>query len=120
MAAEKNFEEKVKTFLKDRDCWFIKYWGGGQFTKAGVPDLIICVDGNFVAVELKAPKGRPSALQIKCLQDIVHANGIAILLYPKDFDAFKNFIDELKEGVPVDTLIDMYPFVTDWWYRYDI
>jgi hypothetical protein len=54
------------------------------------------------------------------LQDIVHANGIAILLYPKDFDAFKNFIDELKEGVPVDTLIDMYPFVTDWWYRYDI
>ena len=33
MASEKNFENRVKRFLKDEGCYFIKYWGGGEFTK---------------------------------------------------------------------------------------
>ena len=32
MAAEKNFENKVKKFLKDNGCWILKYWGGAAFT----------------------------------------------------------------------------------------
>ena len=27
MAAEKNFENKVKKFLKDKGAWVLKYWG---------------------------------------------------------------------------------------------
>lgn len=42
MAAEKNFEEKVKKYLKENGCWFLKYWGGGGFTKSGIPDLLVC------------------------------------------------------------------------------
>ncbi len=95
MAGEKNFENKVKKFLKDQGCWFVKYWAGGEFTKAGIPDLLICCNGYFLGVELKGPKGRPSELQLWNIEQIKKAGGIAMVLYPKDFNDFKNLIYNL-------------------------
>lgn len=46
MASEKNFENRIKSFLKSNNCYFIKYWGGGEFTKAGVPDILACCNGR--------------------------------------------------------------------------
>lgn len=98
MAAEKNFENKIKAFLKDSGCYFIKYWGGGEFTKAGVPDLLICCNGHFVALEVKAPNGKPSELQLYNLRKIEESGGYAILLYPHNFEVFKGFISSLAVG----------------------
>ncbi len=98
MAEEKNFENKVKWFLKDRGCYIIKYWGGGDFTKVGVPDILICCKGYFIGVEVKATKGIPSAVQISNLKRIRSAGGYGILLYPKDWDYFRHFIENLKSG----------------------
>ena len=97
---EKQFENKVKAFLKEQGCYFIKYWGGGQFTKAGVPDLLICCDGHFLGVELKASGGKPTELQLHHLDQIRKAGGIGILLYPKGFDRFKQKIIEMNHGRP--------------------
>lgn len=91
MAAEKQFENKVKTFLKDNGCWFLKYWGGGSFTKSGIPDLIVCSDGVFEGIEVKADNGEPTMLQIQTLKKIRKSGGIGILLYPKAFEQFKEF-----------------------------
>lgn len=87
MASEKNFENRVKKFLKDEGCYFIKYWGGGEFTKSGIPDILCCCKGRFVGCEVKAPTGEPKPLQIHNLRKIHEAGGIAVLLYPKDFDS---------------------------------
>lgn len=97
MADEKNFENKVKKFLKEQGCWFIKYWAGGEFTKAGIPDLLICCNGHFLGVELKGPKGKPSELQLWNIDQIKKAGGLALVLYPKDFNAFKRLIIGLKD-----------------------
>ena len=98
MAAEKNFENKVKKFLEDQGCWFLKYWGGAAFTKAGIPDLLVCCKGHFMGVEIKAPNGKPSELQLYNLKKIDEAGGFGILLYPDQFELFKNFIDCIKCG----------------------
>ena len=98
MAAEKNFENKIKGFLKDHGCWFLKYWGGAAYTKSGIPDLLVCCNGYFLGIEVKAPNGKPSPLQIHNLKKIDEAGGFAILLYPKDFELFKNFVDCLMVG----------------------
>ena len=98
MASEKNFENKVKGFLKDHNCWFVKYWGGGEFTKAGIPDILVCCGGNFLGVEVKAPNGRASPLQIHNLKKIDEAGGYGILLYPKDFETFKTMIELMSIG----------------------
>ena len=96
MAQEKNLENRIKQFLKDEGCYFIKYWGGGGFTKAGVPDLLICCNGHFIAAELKAENGKPSELQIVALTKIQKAGGIGVLVFPEDEITFRQLIMELR------------------------
>lgn len=92
MGEEKNFESRVKKFLKEQDAWFIKYWGGAAYTKSGVPDLLVCVKGHFLGIELKASNGKASDLQLHTLKQIDKAGGFAILLYPNQLELFKNFV----------------------------
>lgn len=94
MAAEKNFENRVKAYLKSKGVWYIKYWGGARFTKSGIPDLLACVNGKFVAIELKAPNGKPSELQLYTIEQIKKAGGKAFVLYPKDFNKFKGIVED--------------------------
>ena len=69
-----------------------------SFTKSGIPDLLICCNGHFIGLELKAPNGKPSELQLWNIEKIKEAGGHALILYPKDFDDFKKLIYELKGG----------------------
>ena len=101
MAQEKNFENKIKAFLKLHNCYFIKYWAGGQFTKSGVPDILACIYGHFVGIEVKGPHGKPSELQLYNIEQIRKAGGHAMVLYPSAFDDFIKFVDDLKAGVPI-------------------
>ena len=51
-----------------------------------------------MGIEVKAPKGKPTALQLHNLKKIDEAGGFGILLYPKDFDSFKFFVKLLSQG----------------------
>ena len=114
MAAEKNFENRVKKFLKDKGCWILKYWGGAAYTKSGIPDLLVCCNGRFIGIELKSPTGKPSDLQLYNLREISKAGGIGFVLYPKDFEQFKQFIDNLTLGFSPAKMFGAYPFLTEW------
>ena len=98
MAAEKNFENKIKGFLKDHGCWFLKYWGGAAYTKSGIPDILACCTGKFLGIEVKAKNGKPSELKLYNLKKIDEAGGFAILLYPDDFETFKTMIELIQSG----------------------
>lgn len=93
MAQEKNFENKLKTYLKAQGAWFIKYWAGSAFTKEGIPDILACINGRFYGIEVKGPTGKPKLTQLVNLTKIRHAGGIGLLLYPNDFDEFKKFVE---------------------------
>ena len=95
MAEEKNFENKVKKYLKEQGCWFLKTWSNG-IQRTGVPDILVCCEGYFLGVEVKASNGKPSELQLHELDSIDSAGGYAILLYPDDFDVFKTLISAIK------------------------
>ena len=97
MAAEKNFENKVKKYLKEQGAWFIKYWGGAAYTKSGIPDILACCNGKFLGIEVKAKNGKPSELQLYNLKKIDEAGGFAILLYPKDFERFKELVQTIND-----------------------
>lgn len=98
MGSEKSFEDRVKKFLKEEGCWFIKYWAGAAYTKTGIPDILACCNGYFLGIEVKAPNGKPSPLQIHNLKKIDEANGYGILLYPKDFETFQGLIKALNKS----------------------
>ena len=118
MAAEKSFEEKLKAWLESEGIYALgtpaqdmtvppcgyweKRWGGGKYTKSGMPDMHIVVNGISIEVELKAPNGRPSALQIQKLNQIDDAGCIALVLYPKDFENFQRLILHIKRQTYFD------------------
>ena len=51
---------------------------GGPFQEAGLPDLIGCVEGFFIAIEIKIGRKRPTPLQQEQINDIKSKGGIAI------------------------------------------
>ena len=102
--AEKQFENRIKAFLKNYDAWFLKTWSNG-IQREGVPDILACVNGYFIGIEVKAKTGHPSDLQLKNVRDIRESGGIAFILYPDQFDDFVKLIDA----------IDICDQKTDWW-----
>ena len=102
MAAEKNFEEKLKKWLASEGIYPLgtpqqkititpcgyweKRWGGGKYVKSGMPDMHIVVNSISIEAELKAPDGRPSDLQKQKLKQMDSSNCIAVIVYPKDFE----------------------------------
>jgi hypothetical protein len=52
-----------------------------------------------VAVEVKAKNGKPSELQLYNIEQIKKAGGIALVLYPNQFETFKKLILSLKNVI---------------------
>ncbi|SHJ77446.1 VRR-NUC domain-containing protein [Paramaledivibacter caminithermalis] len=93
---EKQLQRKVIKFLKFQpNTWFFKVFGGG-YQRAGIPDLICCINGVFIAIELKGDNGKPTELQKMNIKNINAAGGIGVILYPKGFKEFKKLIKEVN------------------------
>ena len=52
---------------------------GGPYQENGIADLLVCLDGKFIAIEVKRPGCKPTPLQIKFLDEIRRAGGIAFI-----------------------------------------
>ena len=70
-----------------------------SFTKVGIPDILACVNGYFVGIEIKAQNGKPTKLQLYNVKKIRKAGGFAMILYPSAFPIFKKFILDLKKDI---------------------
>lgn len=53
---------------------------------AGIPDILGCINGRFVALELKTEKGRASPLQGWVLAKILAAGGFVAIVRPGNKD----------------------------------
>lgn len=82
---EAHVQKWVKDQLKARypDCYVIKV-AQGRYSTAGVPDLVACIDGKFVAIEVKTEKGKLSKLQEIAIESIREAGGVVEVIYGKD------------------------------------
>lgn len=101
MAQEKIFENKIKKFLDENGCWYVKFFANA-YTKKGVPDLLVCCNGHFLAIEVKAENGKATDLQKLTVDKIRSAGGKAVILKPSQFDSFCNLVKLLKEEKRVD------------------
>lgn len=96
LKAEKIFEIKVKRYLDSVGAWYVKFFAN-RYTESGIPDILACIDGHFVGVEVKAMDGKPSGLQLSKVGQIRKAGGFAFVLYPSGFEEFKKFVEDLKQ-----------------------
>lgn len=70
---------KIKAILKEHGAYFAMPIGSA-FGNSGVPDFLCCVNGEFLAIEAKAGKGKTTALQDKHLADIGKAGGRSLII----------------------------------------
>jgi Holliday junction resolvase len=81
MGEEKVFETKLVKKLRELGVWVLKTHGG-LMQRAGIPDLLCCVSGKLLALEIKAKNGRLSELQKHCLCEIEKSGAISRVVYP--------------------------------------
>lgn len=76
---EKRIENQIKRFLDSIGAWHIKTHGN-MFSRAGTPDILACINGKFVAIEVKREKGgEVSTLQLAHIKLIQQAGGVAFV-----------------------------------------
>ena len=75
-------EWKVKTAVRKMlDAFDIYHFmpPANGFGRAGIPDIVGCMDGHFIAIECKAGKGKTTALQDRELNLILNAGGTVFI-----------------------------------------
>jgi Holliday junction resolvase len=73
---ESTIVHKIITFLKSRGFFVFKTHGNG-IQMSGLPDILACKDGRFIALEVKQPGKKPTKLQLHRIHQIIVAGGIA-------------------------------------------
>jgi Holliday junction resolvase len=66
------------------------------FGRSGVPDIVACVNGHFLAIECKAGKNKPTALQIREIENIRLAGGVAVVANEENWDMLASMVRKLK------------------------
>lgn len=95
MTPEAKVKKKVKQILDDLGCYHFSPQTGG-YGKSGVPDIIACYKGLFIAIECKAGKNTLTALQKYNMDLITQANGLAIVINEGNIE---ELLAQLKEIV---------------------
>ena len=99
MTPEGKVKLKVTTMLKKYHLWYF-YPAANGMGRAGIPDIITIVNGDFVGIEVKADKNsKPTELQKRCGVDIKLAGGRWFLVFDEDSCAeLERYIQERSEG----------------------
>jgi len=89
---EQDIQKKIIKYLESKGAYVIKTI---STNKAGVPDIIACYKGNFMAIEVKTPKTKNnvSELQKAHLRKIKEAGGLAIVAW--DIKQVKELLNEI-------------------------
>ncbi len=93
-------ENAVKTRVKHKlDTLGIYYFmpATGGYGSSGVPDIVACAWGQFLAIECKAGNNRTTALQDRELQRIGASGGKAIIINEQNFDALDKLLKIMRE-----------------------
>ena len=63
------------------------------FGRAGIPDIVGCMDGHFIAIECKSGKGQTTALQDRELNAILNAGGTVFIAREHNLDDLKLLLE---------------------------
>jgi Holliday junction resolvase len=82
---ESKVKKKVVALLKAAGAYYF-YPVTGGFGASGVPDIIVCHKGRFIAIECKAGTNKPTKLQQKNIADIIANGGVALVVNEINID----------------------------------
>ena len=94
---EDKIQNKILKYLKSLDNVYVVKTVINN--KKGVPDILICKDGKFIAFEVKTDKGKTTKLQDHNLKEIVKAGGSSYIV---------RSVEDVKSIIEEDVLFTQY------------
>lgn len=94
---EKKVKDKVVAVLKDMGVYYF-FPATHGFGRSGVPDIVCCVNGKFLAIECKAGTNKPTALQVREIERIRACNGCATVVNEENWELVRPLVRELSQG----------------------
>ena len=91
---EKKVKDNCVKLLKSYGAYYF-YPVMTGFGRSGIPDIISCVRGKFLAIECKAGDNKTTALQDRELQKINEAGGVSLVINETNL----TMLDEILKGL---------------------
>lgn len=93
MTPEGKVKARIKAILSELGAYYFMPPANG-FGRAGVPDIVGCLNGRFFAIEAKAGKGKTTALQERELKKIKEAGGLALVVNEENLNELEGMLGE--------------------------
>lgn len=94
---EKKVKDKIVRILKDEGVYYF-FPATHGFGRSGIPDIVGCVAGMFFAIEVKAGRNKPTALQVAEIEAIRRSNGVAIVANEENWEAVRELVRSLRNS----------------------
>lgn len=88
---EKKVKDKLRKYLSQLGIYHFMPPANG-FGRAGIPDIVGCYNGQFVAFECKAGKNKTTALQDREIANIQLAKGWAFVINEDNVDKVEELL----------------------------
>ena len=95
MTPEAKVKSRTKEILDKLGAYYFMPATGG-YGRSGIPDIVGCLNGVFFAIECKAGKGIPTALQEREINKIRNAGGHAWLVNENNVNELFELMSELS------------------------
>ncbi len=90
---ESDVTKRILKYMKTLPHCFCWKEHGGIYGTSGIPDIIACIHGRFIALEVKTQKGKTTPLQEAAIRKIRSSGGFAFVV--RSVDEAKNAIDNV-------------------------
>lgn len=95
LTPEGKVKSKVVKILRDEGVYYF-FPATHGYGRSGVPDIICCVAGKFLAIECKAGKNKPTALQVHEMEQIRAAGGVAVVVNEDNWETTRELVRKLR------------------------
>lgn len=95
LTPEGKVKAKVTKILREEGVFYF-FPATHGYGRSGVPDIVCCVAGKFLAIECKAGGNKPTALQIHEIENIRRAGGVAVIANEDNWDGVRELIRSLR------------------------
>lgn len=90
---ENKVKANIKKFLKEKNVFSVSI-AAGPYSTGGISDRLACIQGRFIAIEIKKDaKSGPTKLQQQFIDNVIKAGGIGFVTYSVD-----HLVKKLKEN----------------------
>ena len=93
LTPEAKVKAQVVKLLRRYNAYYF-FPAANGYGRAGIPDIISCVNGKFIAIECKAGSNTTTGLQKKELDEIQQAKGVAAVINETNIDLVEQILKE--------------------------